>query len=785
MESSARQTFIRTVCVNALAVCLASGVGHSSEQGGARNQDQQLDLASRTGGVALRLAPTNHVPLPGQPSQYWLVPERLGPAGRAARREDAPSRFARGVKLFNEGDFTAALPLLNAPDLASTPVANYARYYAAVSQLRLNQLDASASMLKKLEDRKLEGYLTEAVPLREAEIAAARQDNEKAVRILEDLTRQKTVAPADVLMRLARVADAAGHSDRALLAYRRVYYEFPLSDESEQSRTEIDRLEKPGLMTLDLFKLELGRAERLFGARRWPQARDGFASIATLATGDDKEVVSLRLAECDYYLRNYRAAHDALTPLLDSAKRKAEARFFYLTATRALGDTDTYVTLARNLVNDFPEESWTEETLNNLASHYILDNDDESADDVFRELYRRFPHGRYAERAAWKVGWWFYKTNQLADAALIFDEAAAAFPRADTRPAWLYWAARAHDQCGEESIATERYRLVATDYLNSYYGRLASKQLATRHEPPVAALVTSVGSPNAGVPPTDTLIRALVGLELYDDALHELQYAQRTWGDSPAIQATYGWIYHQQGDLRRGINAVKRAYPQYLASGGEDLPPEVLRVLFPIDYWPIIKRYAEARRLDPYMMAALIAQESTFAPDVRSAANAYGLMQIVPATGRKYARTLGIRRFSAATLTRPEPNVRIGMAYFKDLVDRFGGAHYALASYNAGESRIARWQAERPGLAQDEFIDDIPFPETQNYVKKILGTAEDYRRLYGSGVLTPRSHSQPAAATMTYAKQAAGTTASKSESSRKATKKKTAKPATKPGNRNH
>src|SRR5688572_24254116 len=77
------------------------------------------------------------------------------------------------------------------------------------------------------------------------------------------------------------------------------------------------------------------------------------------------------------------------------------------------------------------------------------------------------------------------------------------------------------------------------------------------------------------------------------------------------------------------------------------------------------------------------------------------------------------------------------MRYFKDLMYRFGGAHYALASYNAGEHRIARWIAERPGVAQDEFIDDIPFPETQNYVKKILGTAEDYRRLYGGGILTP------------------------------------------------
>jgi len=172
----------------------------------------------------------------------------------------------------------------------------------------------------------------------------------------------------------------------------------------------------------------------------------------------------------------------------------------------------------------------------------------------------------------------------------------------------------------------------------------------------------------------------------------------------------------------------------------------VLGVLFPLDYWPLIKKYSDARGLDPYVISALMAQESTFDHDVRSSANAYGLMQVVPGTGRRYARSLGIRRFSTATLTNAESNVRIGTAYFKDLIDRFGGAHFALASYNAGEHRIARWIAERPGITQDEFIDDIPFPETQNYVKKILGTAEDYRRLYGGGRLVPGGLAQGAGA---------------------------------------
>ena len=168
---------------------------------------------------------------------------------------------------------------------------------------------------------------------------------------------------------------------------------------------------------------------------------------------------------------------------------------------------------------------------------------------------------------------------------------------------------------------------------------------------------------------------------------------------------------------------------------GEQLPPDVLRIIFPLEYWPLIKKYSDAHGLDPYLMTALVAQESTFTADVRSSANAVGLMQLIPGTARRYAARLGIR-YSSRILTQPETNIRLGMRYFKDLMDRFGGAHFALASYNAGERRIARWIADRQGFEQDEFIDDIPFPETQNYVKRILGTAEDYRRLYDGGSLS-------------------------------------------------
>jgi soluble lytic murein transglycosylase len=197
------------------------------------------------------------------------------------------------------------------------------------------------------------------------------------------------------------------------------------------------------------------------------------------------------------------------------------------------------------------------------------------------------------------------------------------------------------------------------------------------------------------------------------------------------LEATIAYALNRKGELRPAITAMRRAYPQFMAQGGELLPPAMLAIIFPLTYWEDICQQAAQRELDPYLMAALIAQESTFDARVKSSANAWGLMQVLPTTGRRYATRLGIKPFSTSRLTDPATNIKIGMAYFSDVLRRFDGeVAHALAAYNAGDGRVIDWMDERGKIDRDIFVDDIPFPETQNYVKRILGTAEDYRALY-------------------------------------------------------
>ena len=224
------------------------------------------------------------------------------------------------------------------------------------------------------------------------------------------------------------------------------------------------------------------------------------------------------------------------------------------------------------------------------------------------------------------------------------------------------------------------------DYHNSYYGRLAVARLKETRGGAVTPTLQRL-APAPVTIPTAGRIATLLSVGLNREAMGELQYAQRIWGDSPQLQATSAWLRHQQAPsltatdrfnaLRGGINTMRRAYPHFMAAGGERLPPDVLRVIFPLDYWPLIRKYADAHDLDPFLMAALVAQESTFTPEIRSAANAYGLMQVIP----KFHLEKLLDHGGEEALLTPEVNILVGAQILREYQRRFRDTETALQMY--------------------------------------------------------------------------------------------------------
>lgn len=690
------------------------------------------DLRTGSESAVPELTPTDHPPFPDV-SAMWLAPEPT-----AGEVPAAYGTFMRAVELHHAGRPDEALALLEPIDLTASPLAGYAEFYRGLARLGVQRAAEARATFAALRARSVVGYLSEAATVAEAEAAEADEDYADAVALYEALVARATATPDRLLLRLGRAARAAGDMPRAAAALRRLLAEHALSDLVPDAERELAGLsDVPPVPAAERLERALARGERLFEAGRYRDALDVFAAVRSIAAGDDRVTVDLRLAACEFHLRRYASARQRLTPHLDAGPGQAEARYWdrrILSRQRRYAD---YIQRTRDLVDRFPDSPWAAEALDELATHHIVQDHDDEAVTIFREIVARYPSSRFADRAAWKAGWWAYRAGELTEAVGYFERAAAQNPRSDYRPWFLYWAGRAHERLGALTTARERYALAVVDYGSSYYGRRAAERLegpTFTGDPGVAPLAlvraTPVERRAADLPPTTELIRLLIGIGHFDAAMNEVAYARLAWGESSALLATEAFIHNRRGELRRAINVMKRAYPHYLTADGDRLPRPILEVLFPVRYWDVIQAQAQARGLDPFLVAALVGQESTFDPSARSAANAYGLMQLVPATARRFARSAGVR-YSRRGLTDPATNVRLGTTYFARLVEQFGDVHLALAGYNAGDSRVRRWLPDRGDLDADEFIDDMPFPETQNYVKRVLGTAENYRRLYG------------------------------------------------------
>jgi soluble lytic murein transglycosylase len=152
----------------------------------------------------------------------------------------------------------------------------------------------------------------------------------------------------------------------------------------------------------------------------------------------------------------------------------------------------------------------------------------------------------------------------------------------------------------------------------------------------------------------------------------------------------------------------------------------------PLRYQDVIRQQAAQKHLDPALVAAVIYAETKFDPRT-SPAGALGLMQIEPQTAQFLAHRSGAKSFTIADLGSPQVNIAYGSYYLRYLLDAYHGSRVlALAAYNGGEANVNRWLAEARAGGIEFGIGDIPFPETRDYVKRVLSAQKQYRHTYAT-----------------------------------------------------
>jgi peptidoglycan lytic transglycosylase len=640
--------------------------------------------------------------------------------------------------LMDHGAAEALDPLRRAK-VKANELADYITDYQATALQQTGDSTQAVTLLRDFEQKFSGSILLRDVHLTRARALLALERPAEAIAILE---ADRLPTRADFELTLGRAYADAKQPLKAAAALRAVFYGMPMAPEAEEAEKELAAL--AGRIPPASMAERKSRAELLAKGKRYSDAATEYHSLIGDASPQDRPGLEVALAGALRQNGRTREAKQALDALSDATGEVAAQRLYNLgEIARAADDDAGFRGYLAQLRQVGPASPWLEQSLFSAANKYLVNKDYPNAEALYRELAQRFPAGSHGSYAHWKSAWLLWRMGQGEEARREFEQQIMLFPEGAETPAALYWRGRAAEEDNEPGRARAYYEKLNQLYRSYYYGQLARQRLETLTVPAVTAelVLASLHMPAArsylslNDPPADSLrvqkASLLANGALLDLALRELHAAALEEGGNWEV-AEMARLCQDAGRYDRALDVVKHEVPRYFSAELTDLPPPYWQALFPRPYWTDLKAYAAQNALDPYLVAALVRQESAFNPSAISHANAVGLMQLLPSTGRLVAKDLKIRHFNPVMLTIPTTNLRMGTKYFKGMVTQFGAVEYALAAYNAGSDRVLDWQGSGKYRDIEEFVESIPFTETREYVQAIQRNANVYRQLYGA-----------------------------------------------------
>ncbi|MEP6989653.1 MAG: transglycosylase SLT domain-containing protein [bacterium] len=357
-----------------------------------------------------------------------------------------------------------------------------------------------------------------------------------------------------------------------------------------------------------------------------------------------------------------------------------------------------------------------------LADLQVDDGDLSGASQSLAQLATRYPTAAQAPLARFRAGLLDWNSS-ATHAAAAFDSLVTLYPRDEEANAARYWAGRAYEKAGRSADAVARWRAILAASPLSYYAMRAAERLHG------GAWTPPTGSDSAAhVASVDSAVQRIVALRMLGmdvearfevDALADR--GTRVVTDAPAVAQALVQAGEPSRALRIALGAIDRG----------TATRALFRVAYPVLHDDALVEESKRNGLDPALVAGLIRQESSWNPHAVSPAAARGLMQLLPSVGAAIAASHKYPLWNPALLFEPDVSIELGTAHLSSSLRRDTPPERALAAYNAGASRVARWSS-RPGVEDAElFTEWIPFTETRDYVRLVLRNAAVYRALYG------------------------------------------------------
>lgn len=664
------------------------------------------------------------------------------------------ANLALGVGDFEAEAFPEAVRALE-PAAGKGLLGDYALYYRARAFAHAEDFKSAAWVLRSFQrDFPNSPMLREANRLR-AESLIRENELRMAAAMLAD--KSLRFSEPSRLRLQARVKELQEQPRAAVDLYRRAYYFYPFSEDAAQAEERLDDLRRrmgaayPGAPSA----WRLARADALYKGARYGDAADEYGWALPGLSGHDRERAQVRRAAANYRRLHTTAAYAQLVNLkLSDPELDAERLYFLGECARRKRRIQEYERRAEELKAKHSKSPWYEELLFSLGNYYLLENDPAKYRVYYERTAREFPKGKLAEKAHWKICWRAYLDRDPRTRALM-EEHVRLYPGSSQASAAMYWLGRLLEKDGDAKTARGLYQAIVQRYPNYYYALLAERRLKIAAGPSALAgtwrtLTAALPGPRhlaaAPRPQTRRLLergRMLFSLGLDDLAERELTTADYRQADSHLIGLELGREAAARENYFRGLRHMKRYGYGYLRFPLDSVDQEFWELLYPLPFADELRSRARPHKLDPYLVAGLIRQESEFNPDAVSRAGALGLMQVMPAVGRELARRLGVSGYSTRRLHDPDLSLRFGTFHLKEALDQFDNdLELTLAAYNAGPNRAETWITWGDFKEPGEFVETIPFTETRGYVQSVLRNREMYRKLYREGRLASTAPSR-------------------------------------------
>jgi len=607
-------------------------------------------------------------------------------SGASDESSDAKGYLKKGKGDLAAGRYEDAIKSLSAAEKGFPLLRDYALFYLSEAYHNLGEHRKASEMAKALIEQYPQSPLLKKARL--SEIREAKEIPDKDLIHLYEAYLKDYPGEEEVSMWYGALLKQKGEGVKASSLFRNIYVRA-----GSLSGQALDQLASADVTPSDLIE----RASNLMKRYEFRSAEQDLRKALSLDNGKNRDEILRSLGYSLFRQKAYREASLIYDRVHDF--------YFKARSLYRAGDKQGFESALDDLLTGNDKRAG--ELLVAKAADKRREKDFEEALTIYRGVLTRFPSE--AEDAMWGIGWTHYSAGEYKKASEIFSEMYSKYED----PKYLYWKARSAEAAGED--ARELYHSLIKAG-NNFYSALA---LSRNKEKP--GKLVSYSGPYAEVTPGNEhqsqRIEALLSLGMTREATTELAFM------SGKLDTPSGLFYvvsklQELGEFKRSITlATKAPYSEKLH-----------KFWYPLAFWDDVEKISKKQEVDPLVVLSVMREESRFDANAKSVAGARGLMQIMPHTAYRLDKSLklGIRKESE--IHDPKNNISLGAYYLKSLFHEFKSLPHVLAAYNAGEAAVRKWEQSGNYKSADEFIEDIPFAETRNYVKKVVTSYYQYRR---------------------------------------------------------